>query len=153
MNPTACFKKLFCKPEPSYQEEVFYVAGTDYCLAAIQKLACCNPDWKKSAKIIVDESKSMQRIFRYNYIHKPVKLIPEPKNPHDKNAVIVQIAGEKVGYIPADQAQHVQKILRSRDIKFISGFISGGPYKVISENGNVEKGENDITVKVKMGYQ
>lgn len=153
MNPTACFKKLFCKSEPSYQEEIFHVVGTDYCLDAIQKLACCSPDWKKSAKIIIAEGKAMQRIFRYNYIHKPVKLIPEPKNPHDKNAVIVQIAGEKVGYIPADQAKHVQKILRNQDIKFISAFISGGPYKVISENGDVENLENSITVKIKIGYQ
>ncbi|HZI90951.1 MAG TPA: HIRAN domain-containing protein [Thermoleophilaceae bacterium] len=31
-------------------------------------------------------------------------LIPEPTNPHDPNAVMVQIDGKVVGYLPRDEA-------------------------------------------------
>ena len=31
-------------------------------------------------------------------------LIPEPSNPHDPNAVMVQIDGQLVGYLPRDEA-------------------------------------------------
>lgn len=34
----------------SYQEETFYVVGVDYYRSNINKLACTNPDWKKTAK-------------------------------------------------------------------------------------------------------
>ena len=31
-------------------------------------------------------------------------LVPEPSNPHDPNAVMVQIDGKLVGYLPRDEA-------------------------------------------------
>jgi len=31
-------------------------------------------------------------------------LVPEPSNPHDANAVMVQIDGKLVGYLPRDEA-------------------------------------------------
>jgi len=31
-------------------------------------------------------------------------LVPEPSNPHDPNAVMVQIGGKLVGYLPRDEA-------------------------------------------------
>lgn len=133
-------------------EEEFLVVGINYCLENLRKLACANPDWKKNGKSIISEGMAGKKIFRYNYIYKPVKLLPEPKNPHDKNAVIVQIAGEKVGYISTDDNVHVKKILAADRVKFISAFISGGAYKIVFENGEIEKDEKAFFINVKIGY-
>lgn len=139
-------------PARDLKVEEYSVAGANYCLDNIGKLACANPDWKRTAAQIISGGKAMKRIFRYNYINKPVKLVPEPENPHDKNAIMVLIAGEKVGYISRNDNARVNEILKNHDVKYISGFIGGGQYKVISENGSIERFENDIYVNVRIGY-
>lgn len=132
--------------------EQFPVVGTKYYLRDINKLACRNPDWKMTARQANSAGKTGQKIFRYNYIHKPVKLIPEPKNPDDKHAVMVLIAGEKVGYISRDENQHVKEILSKREIKYISGFIGGGQYKIACSDGTFLRDEQDIRISVKIAY-
>ena len=138
--------------DAQYHEEVFFVAGPHYYEDNIRKLACRNPDYRYGAKRNISDGLVMRKIFQYTYINKPVKLIPEPDNPHDRNAVMVLIAGEKVGYIPADATLHVKRILTACDVKFISSFISGGKYKIVSNNGDVEKLESNIKIKIKIGY-
>jgi collagen type III alpha len=39
-------------------------------------------------------------------------LTPEPTNPYDKNAVVVTVAGEKVGYLSRDEAPRYLEALR-----------------------------------------
>lgn len=136
----------------TYAEEIFFVVGTEYCEEAINRLATGNPNWRKGAKGLAELDLCGKKVYRYNYIHKPVKLIPEPKNKHDKNAVIVQIAGEKVGYISRDDNRHVKNILEKKRVKFISAFISGGEYKVVSTNGDTVKMDSRISIKIKIGY-
>lgn len=38
-------------------------------------------------------------------------LVREPKNPHDPNAVRIDLDGKKVGYIPSTQAPIINKLL------------------------------------------
>lgn len=139
--------------ENQYQEDLFVVVGTQYNLDNIKKLAIANSDWKKKKDELSQEGKIGSRIFRYSYINKPVKLIAEPQNPHDKNAIAVLIAGEKVGYISRDENSHVKNIISKHDVKFISSFISGGEYKITYENGNMEKANLDLNIKIKIGYK
>ena len=152
----ACFghsadrsKKTFDK----YKEETFFAVGMYYHQEEIGKLAVCNPDWKKTNKSLLNEGKGQQKIFRYNYIHKPVYLVPEPENLDDDNAVYVQVAGEKVAYISGMENEHVLDILQNHEVKFVSAFIGGGDYKVISENGEMLKLHDENFVKVKIGYK
>lgn len=132
--------------------ETFSVVGIHYCMDSIGKLAYKNQDWKLTGKQAVSKGKAGQKIFRYYYTNKPVKLVLEPKNPHDKNAVMVRIAGEKVGYIGKDENLHVRDIMKKYEIKYISGFISGGTYKVAAENGTFATMEENIRIKIKIGY-
>lgn len=134
------------------KKEDFEVAGVHYCLKNIKLLATVNPDWRKKSKSLVSKSKPRRRIYKNTYINKPVKLIPEPTNKHDKNAIIVQIAGEKVGYISADDNIHVKQILSKHDVKFISAFISGGEYKDVTEDGIVDRGDYGIDINIRIGY-
>jgi hypothetical protein len=39
-------------------------------------------------------------------------LIPEPRNPHDMNAVGVHVAGRQIGFLPADKARMVTEDLQ-----------------------------------------
>lgn len=132
--------------------ETFRVTGSYYYASNIGKLACSNPDWKCTAAQIIKKGKVMERIYRYSYINKPVKLEHEPKNEHDKNAIAVIVAGEKVGYISREEARHVGDILKKGEIKYISSFIGGGQYKVVSENGDIQHLDEDINIKVRIAY-
>lgn len=134
-------------------KEEYQAAGTYYYTENINKLAICNPAWKYNKQAMIKNGMAGKRIFRYNYVNKPVYLIPEPKNTHDKNAVMIQIAGEKVGYIPAADAPHVKNILSKHEIKYISAFISGGQYKDISESGDIAtKDELQLNVTIRLAY-
>ena len=147
------FKKLPDSPaERKLRVAEYSVVGMNFYLDSINKLACTNQDWKRTAAQLLSENKAAKRIFRYNFINKPVKLVPEPENPYDANAIMVVIAGEKVGYISQDDNVQVNEILKNHEIKYISGFIGGGPYKVVSENGDIERFECSIYANIRIGY-
>lgn len=153
MSLLSIFQKITSpkKATATFQERQFEAVGVNYYLANVKKLACTNPDWKKRGNTLVKEGMAGKKIYRYSYINKPVKLIPEPKNPHDKNAVAVHIAGELVGYISREENQEAKAILAS-DVKYISAFISGGEYKTAGLDGDLFKGEYAIRVTIKIGF-
>lgn len=143
-------------PQPSANrtliKEDYTAAGVIYYESNINKLATRNPGWKLTAKAAASQGKCDTMIFRYNYINKPVKLIPEPENEHDKNAVKIVIAGELVGYISRADNVHVLDILNHHKVKYISGFIGGGDYKVISKDGAIDKGKKGHNVSIRIAY-
>lgn len=134
------------------KDETFYVAGVYYYEENIKKLANVNPDWKLSPKKVVEIGKSEKRIFHYNYVNRPVKLQPEPGNEHDKNAIAVFIAGELVGYISRTDNVRVKDILQNREVKSVSGFIGGGEYKIVGNDGTVSKDTSGIFVNIRIKY-
>lgn len=141
------------KIEVPYKEETFSAVGTHYYLKNIEKLATGNPEWKKRGKTLASQGYAGKRVYRYSYVNKPINLIQENNNPHDHNAVMIQIAGEKVGYISAEEALHVRDILNHHTVRFISAFIGGGDYKEIFSDGAFEKHEGEPFVRVKIGYK
>lgn len=136
----------------SLKTELFYLAGVNYYTTNIEKLACSNPAWKYTAAKAATEGLIGKPIYRYNYVNKPVKLIPEPKNLNDKNAVSVFFAGELVGYLKRDDNRHVLDILKTHDIKYISGFISGGDFKIFTTDGKTVKDSEHFNIRVKIAY-
>ena len=146
------------KPKPEEPQprtltvEDFFVYGISYYEENIEKLACQNPDWKKHAATIVKEGKTEKRIFRHNYINKPVKLIEDPNSSVDPNTVKVFIAGEIIGYINFGDNIKVKNILSNREIKSISGFIGGGDYKIVHQDGSVDKGYNRLNANIRIKY-
>lgn len=141
------------KHQDGPKEELFRAAGTHYYLKNIGRLATANPDWKKTGKALAKQGYAGRRLYRYRYINKPVKLILENDNPHDHNAVMIQVAGEKVGYISAEEAPHVREILRRRTVQFISAFVGGGDYKEIYEDGTFQRFSDEPFVRVKIRYK
>lgn len=134
------------------KEESFHAVGVCYYEGNIRKLACNNPDWMVTASQIIESGKSGKRIFKHYYVNKPVRLQIESDNPHDKNAVSIIIADELVGYISSEENVHVRDILNHREVISLSGFIGGGEYKIVSEDGEIFKDENDFSVSVRLKY-
>jgi len=54
------------------------------------------------------------------------QLIPEPKNPHDKNAVRVEIAGQTVGYLSQGKALRYAEAFGPKTVTACGALITGG---------------------------
>lgn len=134
------------------QKLEFRAAGVQYYTGNIHKLSVQNPEYRQRSSVIVKAGHAGKRIYRYDYINKPVKLIPEPSNPYDPNAIMILIAGEKVGYISREETHIVSDILINREIKYVSSFISGGKYKVISDDGEIETVDSGFSVYIRIGF-
>ena len=78
-------------------------------------------------------------------------MVPEPRNEYDKNAVAVMVKGKKVGYIKAEECLEAKDILK-KSIQYITVFISGGKYKIVSESKNVFESDNLFSVRVNIKY-
>ena len=133
-------------------EEKFTARGLPYCRSGLDKLKISNPEYRASAKKNIEDGLIMEKIYQYSYVDRPVKLVPEPRNKADKNAIMVMIAGEKVGYVPAELCAHFHHILRKGDIKYITAHYRGGTYKVVSANGDAVKLNEDLNITIKIGY-
>lgn len=133
-------------------EETFHGAGVWHYESNIKKLACANPDWKLKESQVISSGKIGKKIFKHNYINKPVKLEFEPDNKHDPNAIVILIAGEKVGYIAQTDNDHVRNILNNREIKSLSAFIGGGEYKVFTEDGDEIRSSFGFSVNIRIKY-
>lgn len=140
------------EPKRSLVKEDFYVVGTPYYQEGIKLLACVTPEWKMTGKQALASDMLGKKIFHYTYINKPVKLIPEPDNPEDKNAIAVQIAGEKVGHISRQDNVHVAQILNHRSVKYISASVSGGEYKIVAADGRFTRADGGVRISIRIAY-
>lgn len=134
-------------------QETFEIPGAFYHRTSIAKVANPNPDWRKSCKSLIKAGKANQKIYRFERTTKTAELVEEPNNPHDKNAVMVIVDGEKIGYIGADENLHVKSILKSKTVKSISATITGGEYKTIISESDMIKDKTGPYVTVKIQYQ
>lgn len=67
---------------------------------------------------------------------KTIKLVPEPENPHDPNAImVVHDKMGKIGYIPRTDNVELAKFLEdcNNDVK-ITINLDGGPYKIYDDD-------------------
>lgn len=135
-----------CDTDSSPREEGFSVAGVQHYLTNIMSLRTENADYKKSASEIAQEGKCEKRLFQYYFTNRPVLLAHEPDNPHDSQAIRVDICGKKVGYIYHDDIESVNRLLYSDTLADISAFISGGKYRIVSNSGEVIEAENNIAI-------
>lgn len=132
--------------------DTFHLSGVSYYRANIMKLANTNPQWTLTVAQHLANGKAGRKVYRYNFTNSPVELVPEPKNPHDKNAIAVRIAGQLVGYISREQNQYVAQLLKGGRIKFISGFIGGGENKYIAHDGSTSHSDDAFSVNIRIGH-
>lgn len=113
----------------------FEVAGVShYVDKFFETLSYENGDYDLSKKEIKEEYEDGDRIYRYEFAVKDVKLIPEPDNEHDPNAIRVEADGFTIGYIKKTETAKVKELLSAEDLYKVELRISGGDYKLVSED-------------------
>lgn len=151
-------REAYAEPAPPREVksgglEQFPVRGTEYCQAAIEKHMEENPDWFKDYTALKQEKKQWKLIYRYYPTDAEAELVPEPSNPHDKNAVMVCVGGDKVGYIAAEECVNVLKLIRAGKIDRASVALKGGPVKRVFEDGkdaqDAEKFSVYLSIRIK----
>lgn len=151
-------REAYAEPAPARDVksgglEQFPVRGAEYCQAAIEKHMEENPDWCKDYATLKREKKQWKLIYRYYPTDAEAELVPEPSNPHDKNAVMVCVGGDKVGYITAEECVNVLKLIRAGKIDRARVALKGGPVKRVFEDGkdaqDAEKFSVYLSIRIK----
>lgn len=135
-----------------FHDDVFYATGTTYYPDSFKKILKSNKEYKSFPGTIVKNGHAGKRIYEYLYLDTKAKLVPEPTNKHDKNAVKVCIDGKTVGYIKREETLAVKDILKKTQIEYIRAFVSGGKYKIVSLNKDVSDIEDGFSVRINIGY-
>lgn len=87
-------------------------------------------------------------VYKYNKLKTvDVQLLPEPSNPHDKNAVKVLVNNIFVGYLPAMIASQISSYIANSNYRYdaiLTG--KGGPYKTLNiDTERVVTREKELT--------
>ena len=138
--------------KPPLKKETFYLTGVSYYEKNILKLVETNPMWSFSPDQIRSKGLDCNIVYRYRYTVKPVQLVEEPKNPNDKNAVAAYMSGQLIGYIKREDNAHIKHVKNHSTVKSISGHITGGEYKIIYDDGNMEHNSKSFSVKIEIEY-
>lgn len=114
----------------------FKVAGVSYYDKNIKELidgsyeSYDNSDkWEELSNKEIKEME-LDHVYEYpetSFIDEEVEFIHEPDNPHDENAVRIDILDETVGHVPKSKNKEVLKIIDKID--FISADVVGGRFK------------------------
>lgn len=102
-------------------EDRFDIAGLMYYEDDVKRIIHKNPLYGKQGTSIG------QKVYKYKYTRLSCQLVAEPDNPHDRNAIKIMVGDVKIGYIPAEYAQLIGRILPH--IYFANIEIRGGDYK------------------------
>ena len=87
-------------------------------------------------------------VYKYNKLKTvDVQLLPEPSNPHDKNAVKVLVNNIFVGYLPAVIASQISSYTANPNYRYDAILTGrGGPYKTLNiETERVITREKELT--------
>ena len=87
-------------------------------------------------------------VYKYNKLKTvDVHLLPEPSNPHDKNAVKVLVNNIFVGYLPAVIASQISSYIANPNYRYDTILTGrGGPYKTLNiETERVVTREKELT--------
>lgn len=89
-----------------------------------------------------------ERVYQYEFDCSRVNLVPEPENKYDSNAIRVEVEGVHIGYIKKGSTSRIRKLMEKDMISWINIEIGGGKYKVLDEDGNIERDSSDYYAKL-----
>lgn len=133
------------------------VAGTSYRQDDIRSLGKKNPDYALDKRRMLKRWPDGVTVYEYTFQPKKVKLVPEPNNPYDPNAIKVMIDGVHVGYIKAGSCAHILRLISEKRIAKIEPQIIGGRYKELysyepdaRRPADFELGEEETNIGVRL---
>lgn len=127
------------------------VAGASYYCDSIARCMKKNPKYRLPDDEIIDLGSD--RVYEFFPLDSNAILMPEPNNPHDKNAVMVLVENNLVGYVPAEYALFVKDLIVRKSLSFASVSILGGNMKMIYPNNDIIISQNSFRVKLKFVYR
>ena len=122
----------------STKTERIHVRGTEYHTENIIAVATENSDYSLTKRELIEDFPD-ECVYQYDFFVDG-DLVPEPDNPYDPNAIMVQANGLCIGYVPKGSTSHVRKLMQSGRIKSMDLSIKGGKYKEVYENDDGEYG-------------
>lgn len=108
------------------------VVGESFYKDDIQSLCKINKDYYWPKELLYQKFVEGDKVYKYEIIDTQAKLIPEPSNPYDKNAIRVEICGKMIGHIPKEQTQEVAELMNAEGFH-VKATVAGGPFKEIIE--------------------
>lgn len=95
----------------------------------------------------VNAKYSSKKLYQYSWMTtNDIKLIPEPKNEHDKYAIGVHLGQYKIGYIPKPvNEQYYRQLIKDGEIK---ADIHGGNSKCIDAYGDLIVDKQNPVVEI-----
>lgn len=126
----------------------FRLAGGAHYVDEIKSLMMPNDDYALSKKELCEMYCVGDKIFKNIENINKIDLVPEPDNPHDKNAIMVLGDGVKIGYIKRNDIPEVNRIMALESYRgAVCDDIWFGDYKEIDEDEDgkpyIEKGTYD----------
>lgn len=111
----------------------FRATGMSHYKKAFKEIATENDDYRLTKKQMLEEYFDGDKIYKYDFSFCDVKLVPEPDNEFDPNAIAVIADGQKIAYIKRNDCKKVKALLDSPHFAYIEAEINGGNYKEIDD--------------------
>ena len=109
---------------PTYPLE-FEIAGLFAYEAKAKELMGKNPSLEKARKT------AGKRIYVLAPLDAFCELVPEKKNKHDKNAIMIIVNGHHIGYVPKDRQEEVSKRMKAKQKSIVK--LLGGNYRIYED--------------------
>lgn len=147
---------LFRKKEstPKTKEMLAYCFIPSYKDEELIEVLQCNPLFELSTADLAEKGYVGKRVYKYYSVYDrgEVTLEREPKNPKDKNAVMIRLSGHFFGYINKDDAPFVGKLLKKDAIQRVTLMLKGGPERKIISTQHSGAERREFEVKVTITY-
>lgn len=127
------------------------VAGASYYFDSIVRCMKKNPKYDLHDDELINLGND--RIYEFFPLNSNAVLMPEPNNSHDRNAVMVLVDNNLVGYVPAEYALFVKNLIYQKALSFAGVSILGGNVKIVYSNRDVVIDRNGFRVKLKFTYR
>lgn len=125
----------------------FEAVGVNYRLDDLLPLAEPSRTYTWDDDKLLQKYGDDQTIYKYFFNNLYGSLVPEPSNPHDPNAIKVELNNVHVAYVPADLCDDVKELLLQGYTPRVS--VRGGPCKQI-KNGVVTDVDKKFRIYVDM---
>lgn len=128
------------------------VVGESYFKDNIAALGSISHDYYWPTERLYEKYVEGDRVYKYNFAEMDAELVAEPDNPHDPNAIRVDVNGKTVGHIAKDNTQRIREVINSGAV--VKANVHGGPRKEISEtdDGLLVSEKEDYDFRVRLSF-
>ena len=140
------------EPKKATTTERIHVRGLENYTDNIKAVARENPDYDLTKRELIEECPD-EKVWQYYFIVNG-DLVPEPDNPYDPNAIMVQANGLCIGHVPKGSTSHIRKLMESGRIQSMHLDIGGGKYKEVYEDDDdkyeMDRGERPFSAVLEL---